>query len=170
MSSHSPTRYSPLWVTLHWITALLIFVLLYLGFASVNSLIQAKPTFLRWHMPIGTTVLILTIVRLFVRLRTPRPETISSGNPVLDKVAEGIHHLLYLLLFLIPVSGLLLSLRYNLAAAVFGTAPFPSSLQPFLHGILNFLLIFTLLIHILAALYHQFVRRDNLIGRMWYGK
>lgn len=166
----APARYSPLWVTLHWLTVLLVFVLLYLGFSSVFSPATVKPVFLRWHMPLGTTVLLLTLIRLFVRARTPRPEPARSGSAFLDKAAEGVHHLLYLLLFVIPITGLLLSFRYNLPPAVFEGAPFPTSLRPFLHGLLNFLFIFVILIHILAALYHQFVRKDHLIGRMWYGK
>ncbi len=166
----APARYSPLWVTLHWLTALLIFFLLYLGFSSAFSPAMVKPVFLRWHMPLGTTVLLLTLIRLFVRARTPRPEPARSGSAFLDKAAEGIHHLLYLLLFVVPITGLLLSFRYNLLPAVFEDSPFPTSLRPFLHGLLNFLFIFVILIHILAALYHQFVRKDNLLGRMWYGK
>lgn len=167
----TPNRYSPLWVTLHWLSALLVFAAFYFGLSSFGSATAAKAAFLRWHMPIGITVLVLTLVRLFLRWRTPRPAAASSGHPALDKLAEGVHHALYLFLLLVPASGLFLSIRYNLPPAVFeGQGKIPEDLQPLLHGVLNPLFMFLILLHILAALYHQFVRRDNLLARMWYGK
>ncbi len=164
-------RYPPLWVTIHWLVALLFFVEIYLGLTSVGLPPEAKAPILRLHMPIGITVLLLMLVRLYLRWRTPRPEDATAGNAFLDGVARGVHHALYLLGFLMPLSGLALSARYGLPPIVFeGQGRMPADLNPGLHGLFFFLSALLILIHIAAALYHQFIRKDNLLARMWYGK
>ncbi len=169
----SPTlkRYSPLWVTIHWLVALLFFAEIYLGLTSVGLPPQEKAPILRLHMPIGITVLLLMIVRLYLRWRTPRPEDATTGNAFLDMIGKGVHHALYLFAFLMPLSGLALSARYGLPPIVFeGQGSMPADLNPGLHGLFFFLSALLILIHIGAALYHQFIRKDNLLARMWYGK
>ncbi len=164
-------RYSPLWVTLHWLTAILIFAAIYFGLSSANSPTVEKASFLRWHMPIGVTVLVLTVIRLFIRWRTLRPAPATTGNALLDKAAEGVHHLLYLFALLLPLTGFGLSIAYNLAPSVFeGQGQIPADLNASLHGLLGRILALLVLIHVAAALYHQLIRRDNLLARMWYGK
>ena len=37
------------------------------------------------------------------------------------------------------------------------------------HGLAANILLLLIVLHVGAALYHQFIRRDNLIARMWYG-
>jgi cytochrome b561 len=171
MPTQPHKRYTPLWVTLHWAIALLIFAAFYLGISTKGIPLVAKTAYLRWHMPLGITVLLLMLVRLFVRWRTPRPEAATAGNAFLDKIGEWTHYLLYILAFLMPLTGLMLSASYNLAPVVFGgQGSLPRDLSPMLHGLIDPLLALLILLHILAALYHQFIRRDNLLARMWYGK
>jgi len=171
MSTQAPKRYSPLWVTLHWVIALLIFATFYLGISTEDIPLTEEVGILRWHMPLGITVLLLMIVRFVVRLRTPRPEPVTVGNALLDKIGVGTHHLLYLFAFLVPLTGLVLSATFNLAPVVFGgEGSLPRDLSPMLHGLIDPILALLILLHILAALYHQFIRKDNLLARMWYGK
>ncbi|GAB4505849.1 MAG: cytochrome b561 [Anaerolineales bacterium] len=171
MTTASPKRYSPLWVSIHWLTALLIFAEFYLGLTSVGLPPEAKAPFLRLHMPIGVTLLLLAFIRLFIRWRTPRPEDATTGNRTLDRIGKGTHHLLYILLIFMALAGLGLSIRYNLPSAVFeGQTPVPADLNPGLHGLLFLLFALLILLHIGAALYHQFILRDNLLARMWYGR
>ncbi len=164
-------RYSPLWVTIHWLVALLIFAEFYLGLTSVGLPPESKPSILRLHMPLGVTILALMLVRLYLRWRTPRPADVTAGNAFFDRVGKVVHFALYLVAFLLPLTGLALSFRYGLPPIVFeGQGSMPADLNPGLHGLLFALSIPLILLHILAALYHQFVRRDNLLARMWYGK
>ena len=164
-------RYSPLWVTIHWLVAILIFAAFYFGISSFQSPTEAKAAYLRFHMPIGITVLALMLVRLYLRWRTPRPEDATAGNAFFDMVARGVHHALYLFAFFMPLSGLALSARYGLPPIVFeGQGSMPADLNPALHGLFFFLFALLILLHIGAALYHQFIRKDNLLARMWYGK
>lgn len=167
----SPKRYSPLWVTIHWLVALLIFATFYLGLATKEADPAAKVGLLRWHMPFGISVILLMLARLYLRWRTPRPAQANAGHPLLNTIGAWTHALLYVLAFLVPLTGFLLSAANNLAPVVFGgQGEIPAGLQAGLHGILPPLLLLLILLHILAALYHQFVRRDNLLARMWYGK
>jgi cytochrome b561 len=171
MSTQAPKRYSPLWVTLHWVIALLIFVAFYLGISTEGIPLVAKTAYLRWHMPLGITVLLLMIVRFVVRWRTPHPEPVTVGNALLDKIGEWTHYLIYIFAILMPLTGLLLSASFNLMPVVFGgQGTLPRNLSPMLHGLIDPFLALLILLHILAALYHQFIRKDNLLARMWYGK
>jgi len=171
VSTQTPKRYSPLWVTLHWVIALLIFVTFYLGISTEDIPLAEEAGILRWHMPLGITVLLLMIVRFVVRWRTPRPEPVTAGNPFLDKIGEWTHYLLYIFAVLVPLTGLLLSVSFNLAPVVFGgEGALPENLSPMLHGLIDPILALLILLHILAALYHQIIRKDNLMARMWYGK
>jgi len=171
MSTQAPKRYSPLWVTLHWVIAALIFVVFYLGISTEDIPLVAKTAYLRWHMPLGFTVLLLMIIRFFVRWRTPHPEAVTVGNAFLDKIGEWTHYLLYIFAILMPLTGLILSATFNLAPVVFGgEGSLPRDLSPMLHGLIDPIFALLILLHILAALYHQFIRKDNLLARMWYGK
>ncbi|MBI5953574.1 MAG: cytochrome b/b6 domain-containing protein [Chloroflexi bacterium] len=171
MSAQTPKRYSPLWVTLHWVIALLIFITFYLGISTQDIPSTEKVGILRWHMPLGITVLLLMIVRFVVRWRTPHPEPATVGNALLDKIGEWTHYLLYIFAILMPLTGTLLSVTYNLAPVVFGgEGSLPRGMTSMVHGLIGPIFGLLILLHILAALYHQIIRRDNLLARMWYGK
>jgi cytochrome b561 len=171
MSAQAPKRYSPLWVTLHWVIALLIFIAAYLGISTSGIPSTEKVGILRWHMPLGVTVLVLMAIRFVVRWRTPHPEPATVGNALLDRVGEWTHYLLYIFAILMPLTGIGLSMAYNLAPVVFGgEGSLPRGMTSMLHGIIYPIFALLILLHILAAFYHQFIRKDNLLARMWYGK
>jgi cytochrome b561 len=171
MSNQTPKRYSPLWVTLHWVVTLLVFIVFYLGLSTKDIPLVQKVGILRWHMPLGITVLMLMLVRLVIRWRTAHPEAATIGNAFLDKIGEWTHYLLYIFAILMPLTGLMLSLSFNLLPVVFGgEGRLPRDLSPMLHGLIDPLFALLILLHILAALYHQFIRKDNLLARMWYEK
>jgi cytochrome b561 len=120
------------------------------------------------------------IARLLVRLRTKHPEWASTGNIWLDRLGELTHLGLYILTFGILIAGGYLAYQRGLVASVLGvgatavTQGFRRGGAGFfigaLHGLSWNLLFLLLLLHVGAALYHQFIIKDNLLGRMWYGK
>lgn len=170
MSSETPKRYSALWVTLHWAIALLLLVVFYLGISTRYIPSSVWYGYVRWHMPIGIAILVLMIVRIFVRWRTPHPEPATIGNALLDKIGVLTHYLLYIFAILMPLAGMALATSYNLIPARFdGTANILSKLAP-LHKLIAPILALLILMHIGAALYHQVIKKDNLLSRMWYGK
>jgi cytochrome b561 len=89
--------------------------------------------------------------------------------------AESVHHLLYALLFLIPLSGWLMSSAKGVQTVWFGVLPLPDlvgkdkvlgDLLQQVHELLNFTLFGALGGHIGAALKHHFIERYDILARM----
>jgi cytochrome b561 len=175
--SSKPKRYSPVLVSLHWIIGILIFVQVILANAGEGGRAKfAGIPVLGIHMILGTTVLVLLIIRLIVRLRTQHPAAASTGNRFLDKIGELTHWALYFFVFSMTTTGIFLAVQGNRFARVFGLAgatvpPRPRGITiGGFHGLIWFFLLLLILLHVGAALYHQFILKDNLISRMWYGE
>ncbi len=195
-----PARYHPVLVATHWLFLVLLFAAAFLGGGGEGgegrreggSLIPGFPT-LGIHIILGGVLLILLIVRLVIRWRTKRPEWASTGSALLDRIGELTHWALYFLTFAILVTGAVLSLQGNRLARTFGLAgSAPRTFTPGgfptggfeggfgrggllfqigrFHGISWTLLFLLILFHAGAALYHQFLLKDNLLKRMWFGK
>lgn len=129
------------------------------------------------HMIVGIAVLVLLLIRLFVRWRTTHPEWASTGVRLFDWVGNLTHWGLYLLTFAIVITGIILADRRGILARTFGigSTPTPGSFRRgfslgMFHGGIWALLILLIALHVGAALYHQFIVKDNLMSRMWYGK
>jgi cytochrome b561 len=122
------------------------------------------------HALVGDAILLLTLLRMFFRRQDGTPAPASSG--VMDKAATGIHHLLYTLLILLPVSGTLIVLTSKvwdaLMAGDAGLLPkkFTGVLAHDVHELLVNVLIAVVIVHILGAAKHQFVLKDGLMSRM----
>ena len=130
------------------------------------------------HMVVGIVVLLLLIARLFVRWRTPHPNWLSAGNKFFDWVGNLTHWGLYVLTFAMSITGIILADQRGTLARVFGigSTPTPGSFRRggfslgMLHGGIWTLLLLLIILHVGAALYHQFIRKDHLLERMWFGK
>lgn len=130
------------------------------------------------HMILGIAVLVLLVVRLIVRWVTKRPAWASTGIKLFDWVGELTHFGLYLLTFAMVITGIILADQRGILARTFGigSTPTPGSFRRsgfslgFFHGGVWTLLILLIALHIGAALYHQFIVKDNLLGRMWFGR
>ncbi len=173
------SRYHPLLVTLHWLLAVLIIATLAVGFfllAAMPSSDPRKIAVLRVHMAVGMLILALMVVRFIVRMLTARPQKATTGFPVLDRIAPISHYGFYVLVVSMVATGLATAILAGLPAIVFGGsgAPLPSSFTIFpsfvAHGRLAALLAGFIVVHVLAAFYHQLVRRDRLFARMFYGR
>ena len=155
-----PKGYSRLQIYLHWI----IFVLVALQFILSDYIADAWFKYVETsefqfsalvasHVAGGVLVLLLTLWRLMVRRKRGAPAMPEGESAAQQAVAHGMHHSLYLLLILMPLTGL---------AAWFGDIGLAASV----HFYLKFALIALIVLHVAAALYHQFVVKDNLIDRM----
>lgn len=172
-------RYHPLLVGLHWLLAFMIVFSLGMGMFSLKEIANSSPDkifALRGHMIAGVLVLVLMLVRLVVRFAAARPEPATTGNSLLDKIAVLTHYGLYVLVFLMAGSGMAMAFQAGLPAIVFGgsATPLPESFAVYgprqVHGVIAGLVLALVTLHVLAALYHQFVRRDKLLSRMWFGR
>lgn len=173
----TPSRYHPVHVTLHWLIFLLVVLMLGAGKVLMPGVPADNPQkafVLQTHAYIGGLIAVLLVVRLILRFATKRPAPADAGNAFLNFLAKAVHFILYLLLVGMAVSGLGLFQQANLPAVFSGAAPYPQDFYQYLprlgHGLLSTLLVLTILLHAGAALYHQFVRKDNLLARMWFGR
>lgn len=171
-------KYHPFLVTLHWLLAILLIASLFMGSNVLSEIPNSDPEkvfSLKMHMSIGITILVLTLIRLVVRVKSQKPPHADIGNALLNKLGVLAHYVLYLLVILMVVSGIAISMMAGLPDIVFGGsgAALPASFDEFpprmVHGVIAMLLMLTIVAHILAALYHQFVRKDGLLSRMWFG-
>lgn len=176
-----PKRYHPLAASLHWIIALLIFTELFLAFApeGPGGLIPKRLfglPIVGYHMLIGTLVLALLVIRFIMRVTMQRPERATAGHPILDLIGVLTHYALYLFTFMMALSGLVMSIQRGYFAELFGIGSVPQTFNnasytwEIIHGSSWSFLVFFIALHIGATLYHQFIRRDRLLGRMWVGR
>jgi len=172
-------RYHPALVILHWLTAFLILVALYMGSNVLTQIPNTNPEkifALKMHMISGFIILVLMIIRVFVRKVTDKPLAQDTGQAALNKVGITAHYLLYFLVFAMIASGIATALISGLPDIVFNNSgvALPDSFDHILprvfHGLLAKALFAMVALHLLGTLFHQFVRKDNLIARMWIGK
>jgi cytochrome b561 len=168
----NPKRYHPALVALHWLIAILIITNIILAGASEGGSRTALGgvPLIYIHMTFGVTILLLLITRLVLRLSTQRPAPADIGNAFLNKIGELTHWALYLLIFGMTITGIILSSENGYLQRLFGAnGVFGFGLGGF-HGLILALLMLLILMHVGAALFHQFFRKDNLLSRMWFGK
>jgi cytochrome b561 len=172
------SRYHPLLVTLHWVLAFLIIAALTLGFFGLAATPNSDPQkigVLRVHMAGGMLILVLTGIRFIIRMRTSRPADATTGYPLLDRIAPISHYGFYVLVLLMVGTGYTTGILAGLPAIVFGGsgAPLPPTFMIYptwvAHGYIATLLVGLIILHVLAAFYHQFVRKDGLFRRMFLG-
>lgn len=169
--------YSRRMVIIHWLTLALLLLAWYLGDMLVAARIEKAAPLLGYfaHALLGMSILMLTALRLIYRGEDGTPPL--PGNSLLEMVGRGVHFGLYTLLILLSISGfmVLLTSAVGLALVTGDTIVLPSeytgpSLIPHLvHEVLVYVLIAVVAVHMLGAARHQFIIRDGLMRRMWFG-
>jgi cytochrome b561 len=128
-----------------------------------------------WHKGIGVMLVGLLMLRLLWRWLNPRPAHLPNHRPYERLAASVIHGLLYLLLFLIMLSGYLISTADGRGLEVFDWFTIPAILsgierQEDIAGTIHLYLAWSVLglaaLHALAALKHHFIDRDETLKRM----
>jgi len=168
-------RYNSAAIVLHWLTAVLIIANLLLGLAMVRLPISPqKLHWYLWHKSIGVTIFVLTSGRLAWRALRPHPLPVAMP-PWQRRAAAVSHALLYVLLFITPISGWIYSSATGVQVVYLGTLPLPNLVPKdkaladvlrLVHIGLNSLLFTVICIHVAAALKHHFIDRDTVLARM----
>jgi cytochrome b561 len=160
---------------LHWLMAIMIVAMLFIGIGMVST---AEPTYrflLAIHKPLGIAIGCLVLIRLIVRFTHATPP-LPADLPRWQKlVATGSHVLLYLLMLAMPLIGWAMLSAGGYPIVLWGAlhlppiAPVHPSLFAFLrqaHTYLALLLLLTFLLHLGAALFHTWIRRDEVLPSM----
>jgi cytochrome b561 len=168
-------RFTVLSRALHWLMALLILTMLFIGIGMVSTISPKYHELLSVHRSIGIVILVLAAIRLVNRLLTRQPPLPSDLPTWQQLLAKGSHYLLYALMFALPLVGWSMLSAGGYPVLVFGTLQLPAILPHDValfavlrraHTILALLLFATFLAHLGAALFHALVRRDDVLESM----
>ena len=169
----TPQRYDAVAQILHWVMALiLLYQIFFSEFEHMTS--AAKANEVQLHAGLGMIVLVLGILRLIWRFARPRPAPLP-GPKWQVRAGEWTHWLFYILFVLTPLSGIVLAGSVDYPVRVFGGPEISEILADdakramsvrAVHGLMANIIMVLFFLHVLAALYHQFVVRDGALLRM----
>lgn len=157
-------RYGPIAQAFHWVMTVLVIATLLTALAADH----ADPSILMLHQALGVTVFVMVILRLawralFDRLPGKPPKQAASA-----RWSWRVDVVLYVLLFAVPVTGLIGAYEGQ-ALLIDGPAAGGEHGILDLHRPLGILLFLTAGLHSALALFHHYVRRDNVLKMMLPG-
>lgn len=163
---------------LHWLMALAIFTMLFVGAGMVSS-VANRDWLYDLHKPLGIAILVLALLRLAVRLSTRTPPLPGDMPLFMQLVAKFSHLLLYGLMLAMPLVGWLMLSAGGYPVTLGGGIELPALvaksnslyalLRP-LHSLLAYSLLLLVLGHMAAALFHGLIRRDAVLSSIGFGK
>ncbi|GMU42420.1 MAG: cytochrome b [Xanthomonadales bacterium] len=169
-------RYSGLAITLHWLLALLVIGLLGVGVWMTG--LKTSPTKIAvygWHKALGLTVLALAVLRLLWRVHRPPPPLAESIPAWQVALATQAHRAMYTLLLAMPLSGWLQNSAAGFPLTWFGLFKVPALIArdkaafafwQQAHEWLSWALMALIVLHVLAALKHHYLDRDDALKRI----
>ena len=169
-------NYGTLAKFLHW-TIVILIIAQYVIIEAAEELPDGleKLTMITRHKSIGILVLALALVRIGWKLANkgqPAPVPMPRSQRI---AAAAGHGLLYLLILAQPISGWMMSSAANYPVTFFGWFQFPAlvaandGMHEFYEEVHEFLftaLLVVTVVHVLAALYHHFIQKDDTLRRM----
>jgi cytochrome b561 len=194
---NSASRYTKTAVVLHWLIAIGIFGMFALGW-FMSDLPKEAPKqmaydlfnwgiytwqlaeeasprtfYFNLHKSLGVTLLALIIIRILWRITHKPPALLSSYKAWERKLATGTHHLLHVLMILVPVSGVVMSVYSKYGIKWFGI-PFikgldNNAMREFyveVHEVVGIIMLVIIGLHIIGALKHKFIDKDETMKRM----
>ena len=181
MLRNSTTAHGSISVVLHWSMAILITALFGVGLYMTDlgyydSLYHIAPW---WHKSFGLLVTALLAFRMLWKVFNTKPLPLETHKAWEKEAASISHFLLYILTFIICLSGYLISTSQGVGVEFFGWFDVPSIVEinpatTYFAGEVHFYLAWALIIiaaaHAAAALKHHFIDRDNTLNNMLFRK
>lgn len=167
-------RYNGVAKFLHWSIAVLIVLQLGLGAIMPEIHKNTRPDgLIAWHISVGVLIVLCVAARVVWRLARP-PIGIESDRGWMRRLASATHILLYILMIIVPILGWANASSRDWVVGLGplhlpSLLPAGSRLGPELgdiHGDLAIVLAVLIGLHVLAGLYHHFVRRDDTLLRI----
>lgn len=169
-------RYGAVSIFNHWLGATLIVTLLAIGlYFEDMPRGEEKLTWMRLHIALGTLALLPLAFRVFWRARSTSPAPLPQP-PALQKASRVLHIVLLAAIAVLLVSGPLAVWSGGRAINVFDWFAIPSPLgeMPALHkaleiahGLAAKVMLFSLAVHVLAALKHALLDQDGMLWRIF---
>lgn len=190
-------RYTKTAIILHWLIGLLLIGMLALGLwmselpkdapktaafdlfdwgiytLTLSEPVTVRTFYFNLHKSIGVTLLALILFRVFWRVTHAAPDFPATMKAWEKKLSHAVHHSLYALMLVIPVSGVVMSVYSKFGILWFGIPlvkgldnPQLRDLFKEVHEIAAWLLIVIVVLHIAAAIKHRVVDKDEVMKRM----
>jgi cytochrome b561 len=125
----TPRRYDGFAMSLHWLSAALVFALLATGLVMTRLAAGSADQFALYqlHKSLGVTLLLLTVLRCAWRSRRRPPPLPAHVSAAARSAAKLMHVVLYFCLVAVPLAGwaLVSSSTFNIQTSVFGLATWP---------------------------------------------
>ena len=172
---NTTTRWGSVAQLLHWVIVALIITQFVLGYKAHWATGIAKLAPVITHKSWGITILGLAIIRLVWRLMNPSPLLPADLKPWERAAAHVTHYGLYILLFVMPLTGWIASSARNFPVSWFGLVQLPDFVAPNrplydtlmgIHYWLSWSLVAIATLHVLAAFKHHFFLKDDVLRRM----
>lgn len=172
-------QFSVLTIFLHWLLAIAMISMLAFGL-YLHELPRSpdKGFLIGIHKSVGVLILLVAIFRVYWRHHNGFPKPLSVLTKLQHFLAKLTHWLLLLGTLLMPISGIMMSVGSGRAVAVFGLeiiaapdnkTPWISELGHIVHSLGGKVLIAFIILHIVAAIKHQWLDKDGTLSRM-FGK
>jgi cytochrome b561 len=195
--NHDATRYTKTAKILHWLIAIAIFFMFALGWYmselpkeapkqmaydlfdlgiftwNLSEEISPRTFYYNLHKSIGVTIFALILIRILWRITHRPPALLASYKAWEHKLANGAHHLLYLLMVALPVSGIIMAVYSKYGIKWFGiefiagldNKPLRELFKE-VHSIIGLIILLVIIVHIIGALKHKFIDKDETLDRM----
>ncbi len=169
------TYFHPALRFLHWLMAASILAMLFIGITMVATVSSLHALLVSIHKPLGLMILVLVVVRLWLRFYTKVPSLPASVPTWQRGLAHLSHWALYIMMFLQPLIGWAMQSAAGYPISAGGSFVLPplvpvnndwfSVLRP-LHSLVALALFITVMLHLAAALFHALVLRDGVFASM----
>lgn len=168
------TRFTAMQRTLHWLMAICIVAMLFIGVGMVSTVRPDYLSLVSIHKPLGVLILVLALIRLVVRLRRGAPPLPEAMPPVMKLAAHLSHLAFYLLMIALPLLGWSMLSAADYPVLILGIqlpsiAPHSNELHTLLwnaHRFLALCFFALIVVHLAAALLHALIRRDGVFESM----
>ena len=169
------TRFAVPQRILHWLMAICILSMLFIGVGMVSTISAKYLTLVQIHKPLGIAILVLALIRLVLRLYYGAPALPADLPAPMKLAAELSQYIFYALMIAMPLIGWGMLSAAEYPVVLFGGVHLPSIMpvSPSLHTLLwhaHYYLAFAffglILMHVSAILFHKLVRNDGVFEAM----
>lgn len=178
----TPVRYNTVAMLLHWVIAAAIITNIIVVLAAPEGRSPERIAFMSFHMALGLTVLVLSVLRVVWRLINPVPAPPAGLDPLLRLAGAVTHATLYFLMVAIPLAGWLMVSASHFSPSWFGLFHWPlfpgfggldkaaghewHETFETVHVFLGWAITVLIPLHVAAGYYHHLIRKDNVLLRM----
>lgn len=195
--TQTSSRYTKTAVILHWLIAIFIFLMFGLGWYMADlpkeapkqmaydlfdlsiytwnlaTEVSPRTFYFNLHKSLGVIIMALITLRVIWRLMHQPPAPLASYKAWEKKLATGMHHLLYLLMVALPLSGIIMSAYSKFGLKFFGISliqgldntPMREVFEE-VHEVIGIVLLVVIAVHIAGALKHKILDKDETLKRM----